>query len=811
MGTTSGFKFKTIMRPVGLATPYTDRGIDALYSLEKRLKIDGLQEKYKADFMPHIYVPPFEHRNLEEEGAEDDETKYDSDFDPERVWINTEIAVSFEGSLKYADSSHYIIRGSPGCGKTTYLHKLMSEMNDTITFHLCNMEIPKPAIDFLGDSIDFTNYRIGNSSVVKCVSVMFDAMHRILNRDATESFTKYRARIKLIVDAYNNYFRRGGYDIDAAFCYFRFLTDYLSKPATGKSYQELSSLLSAYMKDYLSRSITKGGMAETITFAANILIRLFVCLYKIDGKRQVCVIDNIEYFIPLDAEKRLIGDKDIKEIFDGIHNAISGTNHIMKDKSFYGFLLCVRNTTVRFFKMEQIADQTTPDIDITEWFSSKLILDSKRKYFQDLCAQAGNELLPDEAKIYDEVYANALGDISRDAENGLHNLMHLMYDHNHRENFVHATGAIARYSGEENDLVFFNEVWKDIKGKTGICSHVKYLCRKFILRILLDYPQNEHLYFTRIMTDHFKTDEAGKFPESISYARKIATLLCNTPEKDAINSGNDGFLSFPRLLHTILVGPYTENSPSERQIEDIAEIIYLMSMIDIDLTNWNALIEIKFEDKIYTKNNLIRTLKAAWEKCKEDPDDPDFDNTNTFGVKITDSGRFFAKIVCDFEYYACRSVSGRPALFARSNLARNKKSGQYVCIEIINTVKALAFTCVDQIMDREAAFFKTDENNDGRPGNPYCKLYRQEEGNYYNRLLYKKTAHPLRMLRSHYAYLTNYLVYIEQYLKEDDFDCPEDRERIACAVKAVMKEYYDKGAEITGKNPGYFNFEPWHV
>jgi hypothetical protein len=313
------------------------------------------------------------------------------------------------------------------------------------------------------------------------------------------------------------------------------------------------------------------------------------------------------------------------------------------------------------------------------------------------------------------------------------------------------------------------------------------------------------------MTDYFTTDKAGQFPECISYARKIATLLCNTPVEEAINRDNDGgFLSFPRLLHTILVCPYTKNTPSKQQIENMAEIIYLMSMIDIDITNWNALIEIKFDDEKYTKQNLIRALKEEWQKCKGCPGNPDFDNADTFGVKITDSGRFFAKIVCDFEYYACRSASGRPALFAKSNLSRNEKSKQYFCIEIIKTVKELAFTYVEKIMVREEEFFRHLKGN-RRPENPYYKLYSQEEGNYYNGLLYEKTAHPLRIVRSHYAYLTNYLVYIEQYLKEGDFESPEDSGRIADAVRAVMKEYDDKEVEITGRNPGYFNLEIWNV
>jgi hypothetical protein len=54
-------------------------------------------------------------------------------------------------------------------------------------------------------------------------------------------------------------------------------------------------------------------------------------------------------------------------------------------------------------------------------------------------------------------------------------------------------------------------------------------------------------------------------------------------------------------------------------------------------------------------------------------------------------------------------------------------------------------------------------------------------------------------------------VYIEQYLKEGDFESPEDRAWIARAVKAVVSEYRDKGAMITGKNAGYFNFETWNV
>src|SRR5699024_10776003 len=159
--------------------------------------------------------------------------------------------------------------------------------------------------------------------------------------------------------------------------------------------------------------------------------------------------------------------------------------------------------------------------------------------------------------------------------------------------------------------------------------------------------------------------------------------------------GTREYVTFPEIIRSVLKPPYLSNVPTDQHIEDLAAIMYLMNETRNEMTNWAPLIMIKFDnEQVYNKETLIKELKKQWRLYKEKGGKEKYKNYfNKYGVHITTSGAFFAKMVPDFEYFACRFADKYPALMVRENF---KKVGEdsYQCIELINVVKENAFWCV---------------------------------------------------------------------------------------------------------------------
>ena len=111
-------------------------------------------------------------------------------------------------------------------------------------------------------------------------------------------------------------------------------------------------------------------------------------------------------------------------------------------------------------------------------------------------------------------------------------------------------------------------------------------------------------------------------------------------------------------------------------------------------THWAPLIMIKFDtEEIYTKQNLIAEMLWQW---KAPDSDSKNQRVNKYGVRITEAGSFFAKILPDFEYFACRYVPQYPALLVRENLKATSGGASYQCLDIIKIVRNSAFQCIDE-------------------------------------------------------------------------------------------------------------------
>ena len=800
-------RFKEIVSNVLIADPITVKGKGALTALKFRIT--------ENDYLTKIYVPPFtiyDHLTSETHNSE-----VDPDFEAgytKTVEINAlkSAKAGFERRLKTLDDSLFVIKGGAGTGKTIYVHHLQKEF-PYIHFCFCDFEGANKAISLFGIPYDFGKKYSNN--VWKFISIISEKVSRVLfDKHREYGFVKHRDYIERITEIYGKYFNILHGEITVVDeTAMRGFFDILKFYSNGKiEYEELQSKLQNYIMDKYDMFEKNCEHKEAVTYICGILIRLFFCLNNImkennKSEKYVCVIDNIEYVVPFD-DIHPIQECELQTIMSGVAESTSLIRPIITKwkrlfndyDTFFGYLLVTRDTSVSLAGYRQYDDfNQESEIDITTWFCLEDIYGAKADYFSAIMKEL-------EKNPYYTAYQNIINDMSQ-YNWGMFDMVCKMYCYNNRRIGFDIVNAIAYQP--ESDITYFNKMWSKCISNPELLA-VKHMCRKFVFRIILNYIQQTH-YFDALMVENQRaTAKAEKkiesdFNSKTSYARKIANTLYRKDIEERIG-GTREYVTFPEIIRSVLKPPYLSNVPTDQHIEDLAAIMYLMNETRNEMTNWAPLIMIKFDnEQVYNKETLIKELKKQWRLYKEKGGKEKYKNYfNKYGVHITTSGAFFAKMVPDFEYFACRFADKYPALMVRENF---KKVGEdsYQCIELINVVKENAFWCVDEVIDRDKKFFGSTGRSPKLqqrfkplydPNSPYKWIYVSDPKN--------GTAipHPMRILNHQRGYLLHYVEYLKAVDKEDLSE--EARDKITEKVQKCIVSYTNKISSIKKENPDYF-------
>lgn len=799
-----GMQFKKLMLNVLLADPITVKGKGALTALGFNIS--------ELDYLNDLYVEPFTLYNHVSEETLDEQADPDLDY-AAKVELKSLMAKkdSFETRLKELGDSLFVIKGGAGSGKTTYVHHLQQEF-ENIKFCFCDFERSSKAISLFGVPYDFgTKYE---SNVWKFVSILATKItHVLFSEENYVGFSQHVDYAKAIIETYKQYFsimegEKTIVDEQEMWEFFSIIGNY----ANGKdSYNQFQKKLKTHVVNKFEMLENKKNHKEAVTYMSSILIRLFLCLNRIrmrlgNEKKYVCVIDNIEYFVPFD-EEHPIQECELQVILNGVSASISRFRPIIDTwkelfenyETFFGFLLVTRDTSVSIAEYRHYDDFTKEsEIDIAKWFCVDDIYETKIDYFEDFLKDLEND-------PFYKAYRNIIGDMSQ-YNWGMHDFVCRMYNHNFRRIVFDVVNAISIQP--KDDLAYFNDKWEECCNNTGFKA-TKHMCRKYIFRILLDYIQQSK-YFDDLLVEKrnasLRKNTREKGNDKSSYARKIATTLYRVSLQQNAENDND-FVTFPEIIKAVLKPAYLELSKPQ-QIEDLASILYLMNETRNQKTNWSPLIMIKFDsEQVYNKRNLTLEMKKQWNSYIKNGNSLK-DCFKKYGVRITSAGGFFAKMIPDFEYFACRFAPDYPALLVRENLkACRGKDGKdsYKCLEFIKIVRENAFQCIDELLERDIAFFRYPGTT-LQYANRFAPLYNRNSpykwfyGTNINGAL---IPHPLRILNHQIGYLQHYLEYImeisEEYLKQ------EDKEKIIDGIQIEIRRYTEKTRNIKLNNKDYFN------
>ena len=779
----NGSEFCINVKNISLADPVTVMGRKAMKELDALMTEKSFFEGEKK-----VYVEPF---------SEYDRNRYENitkEDDPDiahpnqlvyqdKVNLNNlkRIKSEFENRIKNLSHSLFIIKGVAGSGKTTYLHNLKREVLDHTIFHIHNLEDSTPTISFLSKPFDIDSELWKNNNVYKFISELLAEISEILKKKKVHSseddhrgfikkiINEYRANINVTEDYLpGTDFAETKHDVPEQ----REVFDILERYAKSKEeYSAFSERLTNLFKNKVS---TNKNETDILSYLACFLIRLFFCLSKIDKKKHVLVVDNIETFIRFD-ESHHQTDSELQKIVSSCHEATRDVRRALiplqkvgaqKKEAyqfFYGILLVMRDTTRSMIKVSSPQDEdfgAEDEVDISDWFCTADIYNNKRNFFKQ-CLKSPPE------GCYWNAYSNILNDItiSRWCMSGI---VSNMYKHEHRRITECVSNALAQMP--KADIEYFNEMWETAKvNKDDI---LKSLCRKYVLHVLMKYLQRSN-YFDDLMVENLESNaleiderklgnrdeiirnrsSRQENSESHSYARKITTSL----HRMHLNNPNE-YVSFPRLINTILKPPYVPG-PSEPQIEDLSKILFLMNKTELE-TNWTSLVYIKFDKSIkYTKKNLCQMMKGEWRKYSDG--DVKIDNTDRFGIRITRAGSFLAKILPEFEYFACRFLSAEPPLLSKENFEKFGPDSDrtFRAVAIIDTVRQKAFACIDEIIANDIKFFRSLQRTT-MPNyrsllyeTNYSWIYRDRERE-------RGKSHVDRIINQHVGYITHYLLYV---------------------------------------------------
>ena len=728
---------------------------------------------------------------------------------------------NFEKSISHINAGEILyIRGSSGCGKSTYLNRLLYNAkkggancynfnleNSTAFPYLLNHKWENSL--YSDNAFRKTDYKL-ISVILYQINLLLDMneLSRIFKWDSKECEKKYLEYITQLKDNLSLFFLKPAYDHFSYYSsLFRIMNDYCNnrihysaifdeeQVVASDSYSKkisdvIFSLCDESLEQIQINSISSPN--NTINKLLDLFFVLSFCTLKKESiinkdYKFIISFDNIEHYI----DNHAIYDRDILNITkiiteyvnSAIINLFRGTS-ISFDGN-YQFILCIRDTTEEYiYKTQHQHDFRENSINLTKWYYLSEIHQSRYDFLNE-----ENYFTPSDKDVYDVIQC-VLNDITV-FRNSTGKAIERMYNYNKRRITMYLCDVFAC---NKESIYEYKSLWERANNSNGSASCYKNAARSYIIRLLLnrihatDYFYNLHV-----------VEQGGDLGSG--YARRLITFLYNRHLK----SDDENYVGFYDLVKSVLQSPCMSHPVSQRMCNFLAEIIVKMCDPEIYTTKWCQLVVLHFNQQSVDVRQLSLKLMEAYRYKNNNPE--------IYGIKITDAGSFFAEILPHFEYFATRYCNNSQPLFSEYNISKktieslididDKKERLFQCYDLIETVKSKSFECIDNIVNFEIDFFS------GRNGfNPHL----MENGDYLWRknssYKNKGVCHPKRIIDHHIGYLDNFRIYILEYNERQDDSSNgfilqrEDKIILVKYVLSTIKEYITKLRNMGTPNNG---------
>ncbi|MDR3264074.1 MAG: hypothetical protein LBT30_07185 [Clostridiales bacterium] len=647
----------------------------------------------------------------------------------------------------------YFIRGYSGCGKTIYLNSLLYDIkqrNDKIGYYIKKFDLSEAK-----GTMCFFRVPIYNEITLE--STALKQFNALLINSISDFLMNIVAKLELF----------------KAFC------EFWSSIIQHESYAPLKNVIEAYYAGYIDEPEMINRLRQFIEpyyqntselLKINMLLAYSAAKHQythyrgdIKGIKIIFAFDNIEHYIGSDV----IYDENIETIMDIIiefattekdHFNLYEIKYKKKELTFFEsfqFIVAMRDTTEKMLtKHEHDFSINDITVDLTGVYDADKIISARRTFFKD-----NDNIKKQEKKL---AMLEALLRDENTLEKGFSDRIRKMYNYNMRRITDYFLDAINDEAVQQYELLQRRH-FPDIRSS-------KFVTRRMILRKMFDQI-NVKAYFKSL---NLVTKDGNN---GVSYVRQILTFLHN---ENPNNSRKGEYIYFRDFVSNQLgVSSCVALSDEQKnRINKLAEIICFLQQ-DSKIYNWSQLVVVKFNQKQFDASRLAEKLKNAAEGVSTEDC-----LAENFGIKITEAGRFFAFMLNDFEYFACRYCENSQPLFYDYN---SQQGNPKECIRIIKTTSDKAITCIGATFVFDNIYCNKSFS---KLFGPNSCLYPNDDG--------ESQTHVQRIADNHLSYLLTYKIYIENNysslgLKRSDADI------IQKATIEAAKAYIKKLHEFTSK------------
>lgn len=689
-------------------------------------------------------------------------------------------------------STIFLIEGPAGCGKSTYANFLL---RNSFKVDLCNVETAtQKSCSLFKKTYDFVNPRLNPITSVEVL--LLSVIHKNLAKKYDETEDAYAQRLNRICEIYNNQFNSDKIVIKDSLEFRTFFENLLLFCRSGLSYGEMSNNIHMQIDEVIKDSdmvINSDKFYDdihAIKFLLGVLMRVYFCMSKVDGDKYILFLDNIERYIISETGTPYITifDVELQKILNSIYSVADETEDLIyktyeelskvdnnvRYKTSFGILIAVRESTLNLLKRDHSfseyfevhhSENVPTYVNISNWFDYYKIFTRKINYFLGITDEKSN--------LFTHTFYNILSDITL-SKWSLRRLLLDMFNNNFRRFFSNMTEVFCYY---EDIIKYYNEMWDKTKtSSTPKARHIRHLCRKLIIRAVLDYMQNvknapaQRGFFDDLMARCDVISPNNEIIAKSSYARRIITFLDNMNNKH-----NPEPVAFPTLIEVLLHKPIIKEinksnvSLNDKRIDDIAEILDIASQTAKLHTNGVELVILNVNSSELSKSGLSKMMKDQWNTYRTLGK---IDNS-IYNIRITPAGSVFAMLFPSFEYFACRYKNNsvplfmlknederRELLFGENNL-QNSSLGNEIGIYY------RAMNCIDSVLKYETRILAlTPINKKHSAANAtYAKpkwLFNYSgSGN--------GMVHALRIVRDHLGYLGDYREFLAN-ISDNSYD-----------------------------------------
>lgn len=725
------------------ATPFSEKGKSRLKALNfdvSQSNISYLREQFFSD----VYITPIQSTSKFDEHADIDDADL-FDWEEGHLEFLRERKNTFERKVLNCDEAAFLIIGTAGSGKTTYLNWLFDRvLNKNQNLELINIDFEskevRKVVALCGGRFDFGELYYTFEG--RLSSAMLVKINQRLSKRKTESDGEYRNRLLMVYQNYKDVFLAENAPPQYVLVdeFFKVINDF--------------ALEETQLVDFVSKlagvlySVIQLNSREWIETFIQILIKVIVCCSvdggDLDNRSHIIAFDNVERLMDEDHENPIeIQEQALCGFVRGIKDAIAEIDSTFDERGAFirkklTLLLSIRDTTATLSHATtwHLNDDDNSPLNITDWNDSYHIYESKRNVY----------LHPSETELHElhaisEILAfhNIMEDSPKTA--GLRQRVRFMYNQDVRR----ISEALRKITDQKksSSIIFetFNKLWWNLENvplEEDVYNATKHLCRQAVLRVFYNLYNHQGLF------EAFKV--GGRYHVGIesSYARKVLTYLYYRNPKNKYDE-EDNYIPLSDLVLAVLkpANAAGYNGIADESFHNLAEIFNQMTDIKMLPNFWAPLVEIIVEDSFNKSYETILETIMDLPKCEKAQ------------IKLTNAGRAYAYFNADYEYFAARYNLSLTPLICEDNFKRDNNTGLCRCIIKIGEVRDKARVCINELLYNEKQLYEGLGKRPVIEVTPY--------------LHFGDVPHPVRVVRQHVGYLNSFKIYVEKFLELDEY------------------------------------------